>query len=485
MMMRNLRNVQNQNQNQNQHQTVSNSNNGIIIQNNNNQMTTQITTMKTPMGRDVNHENQIIQDFGSLLTSGLFSDVTYVVGEREFKLHKGILGIRSKYFADQMSLETTWKVESGANKRIHKSNTDAITFEKLVKWIYTGHATLTNDTILSLFLLADECLCTPLASACCDYMRSSIVESNVLAFWELARQYQSPLLVGMKEICEGWLAWNFKQMASAESRLFFDFPEELWVKVLERSDIDFQEYSILQIVVQWANEKNIEIPRSIVERIRFPIMSPEQLKLCEKMLVQGKSVVSRDDLFEAFRFKSLPDVPTDHVRPFRFQPRRSRQPFVVNRFQKVHPRNDKTNRYSYSSQHPDCILITANRRLRLSKIFIYYSSNTTVKALEIRNKNALNTGVAIQNPNLIPVSDSNMAYLELKQDFFLEQDVGCSVVVFISGDRTDYGENTSNNKVRLDNGTELEFSFDAQLHPNGKRNNNVISKGTLCAFEFE
>jgi hypothetical protein len=57
-------------------------------------------------------EPSIQKDFVKMLDQGVFSDITFVVGEQKFKAHKCIIATRCTVFASMLSAEMRESVES-------------------------------------------------------------------------------------------------------------------------------------------------------------------------------------------------------------------------------------------------------------------------------------------------------------------------------------------------------------------------------------
>ena len=89
------------------------------------------------------------QDYGQLLTSGKFSDVTMVVGGERFAAHKSILAARSPVFAAMFDHDTKERQEN----KVDIPDMDAKVFQELLNFIYTCKA---NDSMLPELLVAAD-----------------------------------------------------------------------------------------------------------------------------------------------------------------------------------------------------------------------------------------------------------------------------------------------------------------------------------------
>lgn len=86
--------------------------------------------------------------FNHLWPSGLFSDVTLRVGNRDFKVHRAVLTAVSPYF---MNLFT--RMREAEQSLIQLTGIDPYIFEKLLQLIYTGSLPITDLSVLKVLQL--------------------------------------------------------------------------------------------------------------------------------------------------------------------------------------------------------------------------------------------------------------------------------------------------------------------------------------------
>lgn len=98
---------------------------------------------------EIEHANFLSEDIGALYLSDDYSDVTLVVNSQRFNGHKVILAARSQYFR---ALLFGGLKESNQNE-IELKEPTLPAFKSLLKYIYTGHMSLTNqrEEVKSLF----------------------------------------------------------------------------------------------------------------------------------------------------------------------------------------------------------------------------------------------------------------------------------------------------------------------------------------------
>ena len=82
----------------------------------------------------------------------LFSDITLVVGPREYRLHKIILSATSEIFREMCQ----YGVDTNEPIRLDETEDCAIFFEEFVKYLYTTQITLNLGNVDAIFTLADK-----------------------------------------------------------------------------------------------------------------------------------------------------------------------------------------------------------------------------------------------------------------------------------------------------------------------------------------
>ncbi|CAF3442992.1 unnamed protein product [Rotaria socialis] len=88
-----------------------------------------------------------------LFEQGLYSDITFVVDERKFPLHRCVLAARSSFFHE--TLENRWHGKRLVN--LTKAKFNAESFEAVVRYLYTNCCEIKLDNIDSVKALARSC----------------------------------------------------------------------------------------------------------------------------------------------------------------------------------------------------------------------------------------------------------------------------------------------------------------------------------------
>ena len=99
-------------------------------------------------------EDQLSLDFGSLLESGIYSDVRLIAKNQpgiEFKAHKAILASRSPVFAAMF----TSQFKEKDSDRVEIADVTADVLKQMLQFIYSNHVDNLEKDTLKLFHAAD------------------------------------------------------------------------------------------------------------------------------------------------------------------------------------------------------------------------------------------------------------------------------------------------------------------------------------------
>lgn len=90
---------------------------------------------------EINHIHFVSEDIGSLYVSEEYADVTIVVAGQKFRSHKLILAARSEYFRALLF----GGMKESMQSEIELNTASLPAFKGLLKYIYTGRMSLTNE----------------------------------------------------------------------------------------------------------------------------------------------------------------------------------------------------------------------------------------------------------------------------------------------------------------------------------------------------
>ena len=175
-------------------------------------------------------KTQLQTDLINLFEFGAFSDVTFLVHEKEFAAHKSVLTSRSIYFKNMFDAEM---LESTTN-RVHVTDVDPSTFETVLRFLYSGVVEEKQfEALAKLVAAAEKYTMDELKRICESTMRANLQMENVIDALLIADTHNcSSLLRDAKTF--------FKPLAK-----FLKKKENDWNKLVERPGLLFELLSCL------------------------------------------------------------------------------------------------------------------------------------------------------------------------------------------------------------------------------------------------
>lgn len=98
-------------------------------------------------------EDNLSTDLGKLLEEGLFSDITLMVGDQRFPVHKALLASRSPVFAGMFR---HIEMEESKQGVVQIKDLEPEVLKEMLKFIYTGKATQLETMADELLSAADK-----------------------------------------------------------------------------------------------------------------------------------------------------------------------------------------------------------------------------------------------------------------------------------------------------------------------------------------
>lgn len=129
----------------------------------------------------------IVKSFGELLDTQEFSDFTFIVSGKEFKVHKLIMGLASPYFATL--IKSDFK-ENETNVLVNKEDPEM--FRHLLEFIYQGRLPANLSAIaMELYKMAHLYQIEALMNYCLAHVKAyKIDKSNTLKIYKFASEYE-------------------------------------------------------------------------------------------------------------------------------------------------------------------------------------------------------------------------------------------------------------------------------------------------------
>ncbi|KAG9307825.1 hypothetical protein G9A89_023390 [Geosiphon pyriformis] len=198
-------------------------------------------------------------DFGNLLKSQKFSDISIIVGEapniRTFHAHSQILAARSPYFA--VALSSNWVKRENNTIIFAKPNILPNIFEIILTYIYNGEISLDKHdvpTILQLLVTADELIIENLIDTVEDYLIEHHPKELEKSFATLHKtSFMHDSFKKLQKFCTQIAANN--PAIVFNSRDFTSLSENILSSILTRNDLNMEESKIWEKIVEWGVAK--------------------------------------------------------------------------------------------------------------------------------------------------------------------------------------------------------------------------------------
>lgn len=129
--------------------------------------------------------------YKDLLVSGLFSDLTFCVGGKEFKVHKGILASRCEYF----KVMFTGNLVESVQDKIDITDVEPDVFEAILQFVYSGQLPIDYDDITKdLLIAADKYNLQKVVTQCEQVLCQNVNKDNCVELLIFADKYNQKSL---------------------------------------------------------------------------------------------------------------------------------------------------------------------------------------------------------------------------------------------------------------------------------------------------
>ena len=182
------------------------------------------------------HGQDMLQAINNLRGEESLSDVTVVVGGKEFLTHKVILCAASEYFK---AMFTSGFSESSKSEITIEG--DSTIFERILEFMYTGELRLTDDILPDVIQMASYFQFTHVLTVCERFLQKRLRNRDI-SFDTIV---QVSIAYGpVSNIAEDHLATNFQDIIKEPT--FDDLPVEILENFLDRNDLTALSMSITE-----------------------------------------------------------------------------------------------------------------------------------------------------------------------------------------------------------------------------------------------
>lgn len=242
---------------------------------------------------EIQHTSQLVEQISSLYLNEDCSDLTLIVEDQRFPVHRVILAARSTYFHAMLFCGMR---ETNENE-ITLVDTPADAFKALLKYIYTGKLQLKSlklDLVLDMLGLVHKYGFSDLEETIPEFLKSTLKNKNVCAIFTVAQHYSIECLM---TTCLDFIDNCATELLGTQA--FIDLPAQALVKILSRNSFCAPEIEIFNAVKQWIETHPDEEPEfsSILAQIRLPLIKVNDLF----EHVRESSLISPDQILDAIK----------------------------------------------------------------------------------------------------------------------------------------------------------------------------------------
>ncbi|XP_062896915.1 BTB/POZ domain-containing protein 9 isoform X2 [Mobula hypostoma] len=244
---------------------------------------------------EIDHVHILSEHVGALIHGEEYSDVTFLVEKKRFAAHRVILAARCQYFR---ALLYGGMRESHPQAEIPLPDTPAEAFTKLLKYIYTGQVTLTNEkeeVLLDFLGLAHKYGFPELEAATSEYLCTILSIGNVCMVYDVANLY---LLSKLSNTCCLYMDRNARAILGSEG--FLSLSKTALLKLVSRDSFAAPEKDIFLALMNWCKQNPEEMHEEIMKTVRLPLMSLTELL----NVVRPSALLSADTILDAIKVRS-------------------------------------------------------------------------------------------------------------------------------------------------------------------------------------
>ena len=190
-----------------------------------------------------NFKDELLHKLNELRETNILCDTTIRAQGQDFHGHKCVLSAASPYFRAKF----TSRLQGNESNLVELQEAKSATISDVLKFIYTGEASIDSSNAQDLLMIADYLIIPSLKSKASNFLESSLNASNCLALESLASQYNC------KSLKQAAVAFKFENfVAVAKSKDFKTLDAENIKELICKDEINVSdEEEIYQAVIAW------------------------------------------------------------------------------------------------------------------------------------------------------------------------------------------------------------------------------------------
>jgi len=251
--------------------------------------------------KSATHSDELVKGVAKLLSAHKQSDVQLKVGGKIFRCHKLVLALKSPYF-DKLFQSPSSSTSSSAAADLEIVLSDIVPddFDKVLQFLYTGEAELTDQNVQNIVRTADAIKLQELSQFCGDYLLDSISKSNCVRRWLFAEERNLDVLAAA---CKSMCLKEFDKIPYSELN---SLSEAMMKELLEDDSlvVEDEEY-VCETLMTWLKSQTHSAssvqPYHLLTHIRWSAVPVEYIKT--KLV--SNSILKRDNKCSEFLSKVI------------------------------------------------------------------------------------------------------------------------------------------------------------------------------------
>ena len=247
------------------------------------------------------HRQQLTDRLEILRNSERFCDVIVEVKGKEFKAHKVVLAAVSPFFLTL--LESNMRESNEHLIKIELEDATASIMEDVLKYVYTGNVSVTEESAHNLIATADYLFLPGLKSLGCDFLKGILSTENYVFYYYFAERYQC---MNLKEECREFIKSNFSAVMETDDFLNLDAKQVLeWVP---RDDIIVSaEEDVFRGIVEWVHQSKSEREKEFSDLLQHIRLGSLDHNFLFNELVKEELITANNDCLN-FVLSSLESI---------------------------------------------------------------------------------------------------------------------------------------------------------------------------------
>ncbi len=218
-----------------------------------------------------------------LRMKGDFCDVTFIVEEKMFPVHKCVMAASSDYFATMFA--GSFKEEK--LDVIPLEGVTASAFGEIVTYIYTGKISFDNVPIIELFEAAQLFLFDNVKSASIEFILKNLKVKTCLEYLLLAERHSLPKV---KSECEEFTHEHFDEIA--QDKMIKELPFKTFCHIIASDKLRCKsELSVLEAICNWlpgqVQQCTDEQKTELLAEFRFGLVGEDFSRVFQKEYILG------------------------------------------------------------------------------------------------------------------------------------------------------------------------------------------------------